>query len=553
MSLTPLTDFSRPPDQHPSSLRANRTPPPIAAALDYLWSVRAVPWAGLPQTDMLALDDLWMRLADVRCQEDLALFIANARLLCWGLPDSWGKVVDADDVNQARARWRRGRLLLGEQALRFIATDAWRDRLLMPTSFEDIDHHTNAVVRERHANHPLHPSPVGGWSVAWLRQRASRLCVRFGIAHLRAAASMSLEDVGSALREAEVGMATMARVLGWNESEIGQGRLGLSFELAPSDAAGAYDPMTGTIDIARVGGWGGFAHEWAHAWDMHLANRWLPDATQHRAFASWWLENPQAGLPMLSQSDVIAWRSACSRCQPPASAEGLDVYTVILERLIGSLSALHDRLPVPQWSESFVDRLAALRVLAGLPADIVTMMSNSRRLDKSVLVTGRSAILTSWQKWRASALKVFSDRTDRRAMCWRDYWTSAVLAADHLITAAQPFITSQPPDDDQAVPCMAGLGAPGYPLWRQFSAARDELAAPDAQAYWNTPHEAFARAFSGMLRQRIGVDTWAAESSLNLDVEPCGEEMLSFAKVWSAVSPLARHAWMLTAPVYASS
>jgi hypothetical protein len=506
MTLTPLSHQARPTTAQFPAWKQAGLAPALAHVLDYLWLNRPVLWVGAPDPTVEAMARLWQGLAEVGDDASLLRWTAEARQCVWGTSEGWATLQEKAGVTEARSAWARGLFLLGGPALRWIADDSWRLQQARAEQakidYETLERRAARRHRERLACLPAHPEPEGGWSVRRVRQRAQALSERFGFRALRTAGGMPIQDVWSALLEAERGLTAMAQALGWKEIEIGHGRLGLTFELDVEGApAGYFDPLTHTLNIGRLGGWGSFAHEWAHALDRAVGQVWRPGTTGEKAFASYRAEDPIARVPELWQAEQADWRDRDP--VPLNRGQALVSLHAALKAFPRVLKALRDRLPHAEWEDRLERRLLALNVW-------ITKVTTGQGTPE--------VWAEDWLRWKVGNNIAWSAPEGAASQRWQAQWNRTVAVAERVFWGQWP---------KQA-------------MWRTWSAARDAV---EGRTYWNTPQEAFARLVQAVLRDRIGADTWVADATVMPDVFPQGEELAHLQQWWKERDAALRSHW----------
>lgn len=515
MNFTPSQPATRSPQATLRTWEDAGLPPALAQVLQDLWDARAVTWAGADETTLERLDALWARLGDVAAAPELGQWAREVRQTLWGSPLPWGQRDHGGDLDLADRLWGQARLDLGEPVLRVIANDEWRQHLASAAqtgvTYDSLARRLARRHRERLMFLPSHPEPDGGWNIRRVGDRARHMARRFGFTHVRAAAGMPMEDLWSALGEAQEGLSAMARALGLEDDDLGAGRLGLSFELdlphTPSALAQAYvDRLTMTINLGRLGGWGSFAHEWAHVLDQHLARHWNPNALPSEAMASHYMADP--GHHQVFPA-AEAQRQAWAQALWPVTSE--DEGVVALSRAARQLPALFDAmrqcLPHASWEDRYAARLVSLTNWV----DAVT------RGDGSPMQWQEG-----WNRWKVGNALAWANPDDRRTRGWRQRWDAQVATAEQLLWGPWPR----------------------GPLWLAWSQARDQT---EGRHYWQTPPEAWARMIQALVRQGVGHDTWAANQTTG-DVFPQGPEFRGIQQWWTTHRAELLARWRAPAP-----
>lgn len=515
MKLTPLANLSRPSEAQLRAWQALSVPPGLAFVLDRLWTSRPVFWFGAPPGATEMLNGLWLALVEVRTPAALEAWTASVRQAVWGTRDTWPVFQERDGVTEYRAAWARASFLLGPPVLEWVADNAWRqaaervedsglgyDRLLLRASRH---------ARQRLAGMPSHPEPEGGWSVARTTARASDLAARFGFHSVRSAAGMPMADVWSALLEAERGLTAMAAALGWKDRELGARRLGLAFELdLDTNTSGYFDPLTTTLNAGRVGGYGNFAHEWAHALDQAIGTTWRPRSAGIKAFASWRAEAPYAGVFPEWQAEQEAWkgRDTVPQCRGEAMLR-LSSAAALLPGMLARLRAeVPRRQPAQDGGHVFAQQVEEL-------------VATGRELARTI-VHGENdpqAWMTSWDHWRAKARSLEHQALPQAERRWLAEWDRSLDAAERVLWGKWPRTS----------------------LWRVWSDARDDV---DGREHWGLPQEAFARMVHAIVHAQVGCNTWAADDPSPVELFPAGREFEEVKAWWNANKEAMRIHWL---------
>lgn len=517
MKLTPLHDRGRPPQATLKTWQEAGLPPSLASVLQELWESRAVGWAGLAEDDLETINRLWVGLGDVAAVADLAAWAVQARELVWGQGLPWSKIDHKGGFDEADRLWAKARLWLGEPVVRLIANDGWKTQIGqardLATSYDDLQKRAARRHRERLTYLPSHPEPDGGWSVRRVSERARHLIRRFGFAHLRTAGGMPIEDVWSALGEAQDGLSAMARVLGVDDADLGAGRLGLSFELdmptgltAPRKAH--FDRLTMTINLGRQGGWGSFVHEWAHAVDGHLGLHWNPNEQGSDAGLAVYLADV-AHQQVFADHEAtrLAWADAL--WPKPIPGGDVQVLRQAALQLPALLGQLRDRLPHSSWESKLDARLEAM----GNWIKAVTRGEGTPMQWRE-----------GWERWKVGNVLAWGAPDDRAARRWRSQWDRVIATAERLLWSDE----------------VSG------PAWLAWSRARDAV---EGARYWTLPSEMWARLVQSIVRHRIGHDTWAADNTLNVDVFPQGGDLEAVDAWWRERQDQIFQMWLADAPV----
>lgn len=515
MNLTPCQPLSRSPQATLRTWEDAGIHPSLAQVLEDLWNARAVAWVGIDEATLENLDTLWTRLGDVANEGDLALWAREVRTALWGSSLPWGRRDHGGDLALADQLWGQARLKLGEPALRLIANDEWRQHLARAVqtgmTYDILNKRQARRHRERLMFLPSHPEPEGGWNVRRVSERARHMARRFGFTHFRTAAGMPLEDIWSALGEAQEGLSAMARVLGLDDVEVGAGRLGLSFELdlphSPGEPTQAYlDRLTMTVNLGRLGGWGSFAHEWAHALDRHIARHWNPNELSAGALASWFMaDRDHHQVFTASESQRQVWAQALWPLHPEAS--GLLILSRAAQQLPALFDVLRQSLPHAVWEDRYATRLASLNNWV----EAVTRGEGSPMQWKE-----------GWERWKVGNALAWATPDDRHTRRWRQRWDAQVATAEQLLWG----------------------DVPRDPLWMAWSRARDRV---EGRLYWSTAPEEWARMIQALVRHDIGHDTWASNQA-SADVFPQGADLHTIQQWWDRHRDEVRELWAAPAP-----
>lgn len=516
MKLTPLHSRVRAPQANLKTWEEAGLSPDLAEVLQTLWDSRAVAWAGFSESDLIIINDLWLGLGDVAAPADLAAWAASVRQALWGTEALWSQIDHLGDFVEADRMWAKARLWLGEPVIRLVANDGWKPQLVrsrdLQVGYDALVKRTARRHRERLAFLPSHPEPEGGWSVRRASERAQHFIRRFGFTHLRTAAGMPLEDVWSALGEAQDGLSAMARALGVADADIGAGRLGVSFELDVSSRTitptqAHFDRLTMTINLARQGGWGSFAHEWAHALDGHISRHWNPNREGDLAYASCCLAQVKSLLVFPDHEDQRqAWAQAL--WPAPSQAQGLNSLRQAALQLPGLFDQLRQRLPHGAWESKLDSRLKAV----GNWVQAVTRGEGTPMQWRE-----------GWERWKVGNVLAWAAPDDRVARRWRGHWDRLVATAERLLWGDLPTGAS----------------------WIAWSQARDAV---EGRHYWAVAPELWARMVQAIVRQRVGHDTWAADQTLNVEVFPQGEDLEDIERWWQAHQSQIMAFWLKSAP-----
>lgn len=513
MKLTPLNNRLHPMQASLRHWEEAGVPAELAKVLQDLWDARAVIWAGAPEEMLLALNDLWLALGDVGTAADLAAWAARARQFLWGTDHLWNQL-DFRTLDEGSTQWARARLYLGEVVTRLIANDGWKVELAKGRE-EGITY--DAMVkraarrhRERRRYLPAYPEPDGGWSARRVQERALRMQRRFGLVAVRTAGGMPIEDVWAALGEAQDGLSALAHALNLEDVEVGAGRLSVSFELDMPTLLGEedsahYDRLTMNINLGRVGGWGGFAHEWGHALDDHIGRHWNPDADDRAQASCFMAELAWQVLP-----DQDAQRQAWATLWPePKPATLLQALRQAALQTPSLFEQMRESLPHPEWEARLDTRLEPLRKWV------------------EAVTEGRgqpSQWEDGWNRWKIGNALAWSAPDDRSARLWRQRWNLLEAVAERMLWS------------DQAT----------LPVWRAWSQARDVI---EKRPYWAQPTEMWARMFHALVRHRVGHDTWAAGDIAHSEVFPQGAELDQVQAWWVAHRQEVLDLWRRTPPL----
>jgi hypothetical protein len=467
-------------DQSPSFERLARA----------LRALRVRPLFGFAEEDQAFQRRVWATFAQLQDLDGLSRWTASVRHALWGQSERWEKTRSLVSSDVARDGMRRGRLLLGEPVMQFVADDRWRH---------------DAVALEA-----LAPALEEVWTPEALEPvtvNSARLASRFGFVHLRVPAGWSAQRTLDALSAAENGLARMAKSLGWNDADLGAQRLGVSWGLNHDPSLHAsYDILNASINIADAGS---FAHEWAHALDRGLGEVLNPGLRGDDAFASHqaldWLEsrNRWAPAPSPGSAGEVLLAIATRDPAPVTDAERLRVCHDLLHEVPVVLESLRETLPASAgWDERLGQRINAYRKWLNL--------ATSPQPD-------HTQVKAHWERWRLGCEVAFADSSDEKAGLWSTGFFRLV--------------------DNTAEVFFGNL--PTLLTWHTWARILDE---GQTGAYWSSPHELWARGLHAALHAR-GAGPWAASPVSMPDQFPQQEEAKTHLAWWNTWLPLWREVW----------
>ena len=257
-------------------LRKNNVMPVLRVILAGIWDRRPIVLRGESQKQE---SSLWKALAQVQDRQGFEDWLLLARKAAWGSHLPWSQQVEGLDLQQQREAKRKASKILGAPLAKWLSEDeGWKSWwIAADAQLQDddrLDRRSMALDQQRQ-NARIAPRspypPIEQYQREALYEKAERIGERFGLRKIEAAAGMPLWCIAEQLNQAEVGLAQLAKALGWEESQIGNNHLGLGWELAPEDQAACYDPLQHMIYLGREEGAGSFAHEFAHALDRVAA------------------------------------------------------------------------------------------------------------------------------------------------------------------------------------------------------------------------------------------------------------------------------------------
>lgn len=487
------------------AMRRRGVPSAVAFMMEHLLNHRAVSWPVETSTiEQQRLNDLWDNLQYVRSGEDLVAWGGGLREFLWGSTQTWETFAQQHGPDEQQKVWARAKRLIGQPVLTAIKDhDHWRSTWSQAAAadYPSMERAQQDRLLRRRAEYPESAIPPETLSVAMVNTLAENLQDRFGLTHLVAAGSLSLEDTWHHLHLAEEGLTTLAQCLDWPEEAIGAHRLGLSFELAQGNMAAHYDSFSRSINVA-LAGWGCFAHEWGHALDHALGETWLPRAAGPNRYGSLQAVGDYAHYPDEFREDRAAMRSRSAF--PKGAAHPVTVARRAVEQLPLTLAALLDDAPSPLWKSLAHDQVQALNAWLGKAFDPLAVPTT---------------VHAQWRRWKA-ATEAWQARTvdDPAGRDWLDDWNEATQTVEMVAFDTLPTTWS----------------------WQALARARDQL---NKTRYWSAPHEEWARSFHAYVRHRVGRDSWLADRTDRPDQFPQGVELAREAAWWQEHLPRWRQTW----------
>ena len=467
-------------DQSPSFERLARA----------LRALRVRPLFGFSEEEQAFQRRVWATFAQLQDFDGLSRWTASVRQALWGQSGRWEKTRSLVSSDVARDGMRRGRLLLGEPVMQFVANDRWRH---------------DAVALES-----LAPALEEVWTPEALEPvtaRSARLARRFGFVHLRVPAGWSAQRTLDAVATADAGLARMASSLGWEKADLGANRLGVSWGLNHDPSLHAsYDILNASINIAEDGS---FAHEWAHALDRGLGEALNPGLRGDEAFASHqaldWLDSRSRWAPAPSPGSAgeVLLAIATRDPAPATDAERLRVCHELLHQVPVVLESLRETLPASAgWDERLGQRINAYRKWLNL--------ATSPQPDPA-------QVQAHWERWRLGCEVAFADSADEKASRWSTHFFRLVDEAASLFFGDLPTVLT----------------------WHAWARILDE---GQTGTYWSSPHELWARGLHATLHAR-GAGPWATSPVSMPDQFPQYEEARTHLAWWNTWLPLWREVW----------
>lgn len=268
-----------PPGGSIEDLRQKNVLPVLRVILAGIWDRRPIVLSGESQKSEIPL---WKALAQVENRQDFEQWLDVARKIAWGKALPWSKQVEELSLDEQREAWKKARRVLGAPLAKWLSEDQdWKNwwnaahAQLQQQDDDRLDRRQASLDQQRQNARISRHAPFLAQEMCQhdaVFAKAQQLAERFGLRKIEAAGGMPLWCIAEQLQQAEVGLSQLAKVLGWDEKRIGNGHLGLGWELAPEDQAAGYDPLQHMIYLGREEGAGSFAHEFAHALDHAAAN-----------------------------------------------------------------------------------------------------------------------------------------------------------------------------------------------------------------------------------------------------------------------------------------